>query len=203
VAIGLVATLSHPGGNVTGITFLNSDLAAKRLELLREVVPDAPLIALLTNPTNPNFDTQNIEAAARAIDKKLLVLKVSSEGEIERAFSTLAQQKAGALLTGTDAYIASRRDQIVVLAAKGSAPAIYNFREFPEAGGLMSYGSSITEAIRRAGVYVGKILKGTAPADLPVVQPAKIELVINSKTAKAIGLTLPAMLLALADEVIE
>jgi putative ABC transport system substrate-binding protein len=204
VKLGLVASLSHPGANITGITFLNSDLAAKRLELLREVVPDVTLVALLTNPNNPNFepDTKNIEAAAQAIRKQLLVLKVS-ESDIEAAFSTLAKENAGALLTGTDAYIASRRDQIVGLAAKGSIPAIYNLREFPDAGGLMSYGSSITEAIRQAGVYVGKILKGTTPAELPVIQPAKIELVINSKTAKALGLTLPAMLLARADEVIE
>jgi len=205
VKLGLVATLSRPGANITGITFLNSDLAAKRLELLREVVPDVTLVALLTNPNNPNFepDTKNIEAAAQAIGKQLLVLKVSSESDIEVGFSTLAKEKAGALLTGTDAYIASRRDQIVELAAKGSIPAIYNLREFPDAGGLMSYGSSITEAIRQAGIYVGKILKGTTPAELPVIQPAKIELVINSKTAKALGLTLPAMLLARADEVIE
>lgn len=205
VKLGLVATLNHPGGNVTGITFLNSDLTAKRLELLGEIAPDVSLIALLTNPNNPNFepDTQNIEAAARATGKQLLVLKVSSESEIEAAFSTLAKQRAGALLTGTDAYIASRQHQIVALAAKCSIPAIYNIREFPEAGGLMSYGSSITEAIREAGVYVGKILKGATPADLPVVQPTKIELVVNAKTAKALGLTLPPMLLARADEVIE
>ena len=205
VKLGLVASLNRPGGNVTGVSVLTSSLGAKRLEILREVVPRAELIAMLVNPNSPIADDQirDGQEAARALGRQIYLLKVSNEDDFERAFATLVQMQIGALLVSADPFFNSRRHQIVALAARYAIPTIYEFRQYAEAGGLMSYGTSLTDGYRQVGIYAGKILKGVHPADLPVQQSVKVELVLNLKTAKALGLTLPITLLGRADEVIE
>jgi putative tryptophan/tyrosine transport system substrate-binding protein len=200
---GLVASLNQPGGNVTGVTFLTYTLDAKRLELLRQLVPNGRPIGVLLFPRNPDADLQlrELQGAARSIGLEIYVVTASTESEFEPAFATLSQQRVGALMVGAGTLFNNRRDQLIALAARYAIPATYPLREYAVAGGLMSYGASITDAYRQAGVYAGKILKGEKPGDLPVVQSAKFEFVINLKTAKALGLTIT--LLARADEVIE
>jgi putative ABC transport system substrate-binding protein len=200
----LVASLARPGGNLTGVSSLD-ELTAKRVELLSELVPQAKVIALLANPSNSTAERtiRDVQEAARAKAVQLHVLKAGTESEIDAAFATLVQLHAGALAIPSDAFLNSRRGQIVALASRHAIPAISNWREFAVAGGLISYGASLTALYRQVGVYAGKILKGAKPADLPVQQPTKFELVINLKTAKALGLTVPQSLLARADEVIE
>jgi ABC-type uncharacterized transport system substrate-binding protein len=180
-------------------------LGAKRLELLRQLVPTARTVAMLVSPDAPNTEAErsDVQAAAQAIGQQLVILDVRSDREIETAFATLVQRGASALLCGTGAFMNSHRERIVALAARHRVPAIYILREFVAAGGLMSYAPSITDAYRQAGIYAGRILKGEKPADLPVIQSSKFELVINLKTARTLGLTIPAGILALADEVIE
>jgi ABC-type uncharacterized transport system substrate-binding protein len=205
VADGLVASLNRPGGNVTGTTFITAALAAKRLELLRELVPNVATLGVLVNPKNQLADTQlnDVHAAARTLGQPVYVVNAASEGEFETAFASLMRQGVGALLLGTDSTFFNRRDQLIALAARYGIPAIYTFREYVVEGGLISYGAIQTETIRQAGVYVGRILNGANPGDLPVQQPTKLELIINLKTAKALGLEVPPTLLARADEVIE
>ena len=205
VKVGLVASLSRPGGNVTGASLFTSELEAKKLALLRELVPKAQLIAMLVNPTNPSAETdiEDVRKAAAAVGQQIFLLRASSERDIDAAFEAVVQQRANALLVAHDPIFLSRRDQFVALATRHAVPAIFEFREFVVAGGLMSYGSRITENYRLGGNYAGRILKGAKPADLPVQQPTKFELVVNLKTAKALGLTVPPALLARADEVIE
>jgi putative ABC transport system substrate-binding protein len=205
VKVGLVASINRPGGNATGISFYTSALVPKRLEPLRELRPQAQTIAFLVNPTNPvsEGDIEDMEDAARRIGQRIIVVRAKNETEIDAAFSTMAQQQADALLIDVDAYFSSRRDQLTALAARHRIPASYNNRRYVEAGGLMSYGSNLNHAVRQAGVYVGRILKGEKPSDLPVMQPTKYERVINLKSAKALGLEVPPTLLARADEVIE
>ena len=205
VASGLVASLNRPGGNVTGATFFTASLGAKRLGLLRELVPKATPIALLVNPNNPvsAADGTDVQAAALAVGQQVKLLNVSSGGEIDTAFATLARERPGAIYVGPDVLFFNHRDKLVALAARHAMPAIYADREQAEAGGLISYGASRTDAYRQAGLYAGRVLKGEKPADLPVVLPTKFEMVINLKTAKALGLEVPATLLARADEVIE
>jgi putative ABC transport system substrate-binding protein len=205
IKVGLVASLSRPGGNVTGASLFTSELEAKKLALLRELVPKAPLIAMLVNPTNPSAETdiEDVRKAAAAVGQQIFLLRASCERDIDAAFEAVVQQRANAVLVAHDPIFLSRRDQFVALAARHAVPAIFEFREFVVAGGLMSYGSRITENYRLGGNYAGRILKGAKPADLPVQQPTKFELVINLKTAKALGLTVPPALLARADEVIE
>ena len=205
VETGLVATLNRPGGNVTGVSQFTNALISKRLELLRELVPGVRLIGVLLNSDNPNteINTRDLQAAARAVGQQIQIVGASREQGIEPAFAALAQLKAGALFLGPDAFFHSRRVEIAILAARHGIPAIYTMREFPLAGGLISYGASEIGGSRQAGVYVGRILNGEKPADLPVVQPTKFELVINLATAKALGIDVPPTLLARADEVIE
>jgi putative tryptophan/tyrosine transport system substrate-binding protein len=202
---GLVASLNQPGGNLTGIFFLTAAIESKRLGLLRELVPNAELIGALVNPNSPGaeLELRDIPDAARAIGQQIVILKTANESEIGAAFATLAQQRIGALLVASDPFFTNQRDQILTLAARYSVPAIYFVREFAVAGGLMSYGANLADAYRQAGVYAGRILKGEKPAELPVMQSTKFELVINLKTAKTLGLDVPDRLLALADEVIE
>jgi putative ABC transport system substrate-binding protein len=202
---GLVASLNRPGGNVTGYNMLGSELDGKRLGLLHDMAPNAGRVAVLLNPKNPNASaqTQDVEAAARELGEQITILRAASEGELDAALAKSQLADAGALLVGGDAFLNSRRDRIVELVASSALPAIYPGREFVAAGGLMSYATSIADAYRQIGVYVGRILKGEQPADLPVMQPTRFELVINLKTAKALGITVPPILLAQADEVIE
>ncbi len=203
VGLGLVASLARPGGNLTGVSSL--ELSPKRIEMLSELVPGAKVIALLVNPNNAIAEStiQNAQEAARTKGVELLVLKASTESEIDAAFATLSQARAGALMQPSDAFFNSRLDQLVALASRHSLPAIYDWREYPAAGGLISYGPSRTGLWRQVGIYVGKILKGAKPADLPVEQPTRFELVVNLKTAQALGITMPPSILARADEVIE
>ena len=205
VGAGLVTSLARPGGNITGFSLMNIELMPKRLALLSELVPQAKIIALLVNPHNPNAErmVREVREAARAKGVQLPILKVSTEGEIDAAFASLVQLQAGAIVVGADPFLDSRREQLVALASLHGVPAIYVFREFAAAGGLISYGASFTAASRQFGIYAGRILKGAKAADLPVQQPTEFELVINLKTAKALGLTVPLPLLGLADEVIE
>jgi putative tryptophan/tyrosine transport system substrate-binding protein len=205
VTFGLVASLNRPGSNATGIALLNVELMGKRLELLRELVPTVASIALLVNPTSANTEPETRDAgeATRTLGLQLNVLNVTNESEIDIAFATLARQRASALVISTDTFFTNRRDQLVALAARHGVPAIYAYREFALAGGLMSYGTNVTDSHRQAGVYTGRILKGEKPADLPVQQITKVELIINLKTAKALGLTVPLPLSGRADEVIE
>jgi putative tryptophan/tyrosine transport system substrate-binding protein len=205
VQLGLVESLAYPGGNLTGVTTLSGELGSKRLELLRELVPTAPLFGVLVNPTNVNAEAvlKDLQAAARAIGLQIHLLRASTEREIEAAFTTLLELRAGGLMVGTDPFFNSRSEQLARLAFHHAVPTVFQFREFAVAGGLMSYGGSITEVYRLVGIYVGRILKGAKPADLPVQQITKVELLINLKTAKAFGLNVPEPLLARADEVIE
>jgi putative tryptophan/tyrosine transport system substrate-binding protein len=206
VQLGLVTSLSRPGGNLTGVVNLNVEVAAKRLELLHELVPTATIVALLVNPTSTAIaetTTTELEAAARTLGLELHVLHASSEGEIDAAFATLVRLRAGALVIGADALFNSRSQQLAALTVRHRVPAIYQFREFVSAGGLMAYGSTVLDTYRPLGVYTGRILKGEKPADLPVQQATKVELVINTKTAKALGLTVPLPMIGRVDEVIE
>jgi putative ABC transport system substrate-binding protein len=205
VSDGLVASFNRPGGNVTGITFIGTALAAKRLELLREITPQVTDIGLLVNPkgTLAEIQIKEVEEATHIFGLRLHVANVSSEGEIDAAFAAFSQMKIGALIVGTDPVFGRRRDQLVTLTARYKIPTIYGLRDYPAVGGLMSYGSSRADTSKQAGVYVARILNGKKPADLPVMQPTKFELVINLKTAKALGLEVPSTLLARADEVIE
>jgi putative ABC transport system substrate-binding protein len=206
VRLGLVGSLARPGGNLTGINFLAGELQAKRLELLRELVPGVVRVAVLVNPTNPTNaerTVRDVEAAARALGLQIQVLNASTSREIDAAFATLGRERSDALFVGGDGFFASRRVQIAVLAAQRSMPATYSQREYAEAGGLMSYGTNQEDAWRQLGMYVSRILKGATPADMPVVQATKFELIINHQTARSLGLSVPPTLLATADEVIE
>ena len=205
VATGLVSSLNRPGGNLTGVTTLFMDLGPKRLELLHELVPTATAIALLVNPSLPNAEAQlrDLQEAAGTLGLQLRVLRASTERDVDTIFAALAQQRAYALLVANSPLYVSRRDQIIAQAARNALPAMYFFRDFVTADGLMSYGPSFTNVSRQIGTYAGQILKGAKPADLPVMQPTTFELVVNLKTANALGLTIPPSILARADEVIE
>jgi putative ABC transport system substrate-binding protein len=202
---GFVASLSRPGGNTTGVSFLSSAVVTKRLELLRQLMPMAAAIAVLVNLKFPQAarELRDVQTVARAIGQELIIVEANNDRDIEAGFATFAQRGAGALFVGTGGFLLSRRDEIIALAAQYTLPASYVLRNFVAAGGLMSYGTSQPDAYRLAGVYAGRILKGEKPADLPVQQSTKFEFVINLTTAKALGLTIPDKLLALADEVIE
>ena len=204
VSLGLVASFNRPGGNLTGVSFVTGELGAKRLELLCELVPDASAVALLLNPNNPRAEAQrrDVQTVARALGRRLLVPRASVEAEFEPNFEMLAKERVGALVVENDPFFDSRRNRLVALAARNAVPAIYHIREFPEAGGLMSYGASLADAYRQVGTYTGRILKGANPTELPVMQPSKFELVINMKTAKALRLTIPQSLQLRADELI-
>jgi putative tryptophan/tyrosine transport system substrate-binding protein len=205
VQLGLVPSLNRPGGNITGVTFFINTLGAKRLELLRELVPSATVMGFVVNPSNPTSESQisDVQAAARAHGIELLILNAGSERDIDAAFTSFVQKRANAIILGADGFFLSRRDQLVGLAARYTLPAMYYLREFADIGGLISYGASITDAYRITGGYVGRILKGEKPAELPVQQTVKFELAINLKTAKALGLTVPLIMQMTADEVIE
>jgi putative tryptophan/tyrosine transport system substrate-binding protein len=205
VKVGLVESFSRPGGNVTGITNFMNVLGAKRLELVSEAVPTAVVLGLLVNPTNPNAeaDTRDLQVAAQALGRRLQVLTAGTDHEIETAFAAAVEQKVGALFINIDSFLFDRRQQIAALAARHMVPTIHPFREYVAVGGLMSYGASFASAWRQSGTYVGKILKGAKPADLPVLQPTKFDLVINLKAARALGLEIPPTLVARADEVID
>jgi putative tryptophan/tyrosine transport system substrate-binding protein len=205
VKAGLVASLNRPGGNVTGIAAVTAEMDAKRLELLHEIVPQIAKIGALVNPNRPDSDAQvqDVQTAAQTIGQQLVVFRAGTERDLDNVFTTLVEQRVGALLVAADPFFANRRAQVIALSERHAIPAIYQFREFPVAGGLMSYGANLPDSYRQAGIYTGRILKGEKPADLPVVQPTKFELVINLKTAKALGLTVPLTLQASADEVVE
>jgi len=206
VETGLVASLNRPGGNLTGVTQLSAELAAKRLQLLHELVPTATSIALVVNPTNSLFtdtETRQVRNAARALDVQLVVLNAASQDDIDRTFATLAQQRINAVLVSADAFFITQRDQFVALAARYAIPAIYQRREFAVVGGLISYGPRLSEAYRLVGTYAGRILNGDKPSDLPVQQSAKIETILNLKTARALGIDVPLSTLMRVDEVIE
>jgi putative tryptophan/tyrosine transport system substrate-binding protein len=205
VALGLVNSLSRPGGNVTGVLFLSDAVLLKRLELLSELVPQGTAIAFLRNPTNPSTqqNTKNMQAAARSTGQQIIVLDASTPDEIDQAFATIVRQRVGALLVSQDVFFFSRRNQLIALATRHAVPTVYFVREIVEGGGLMSYGDDRLESFRQAGIYAGRILKGEKPADLPVLQPTKFELVINLQAAKVIGLTIPESFLLRADKVIE
>ena len=205
VKFGLVSSLNRPGGNATGVNMLMNELVAKQIDVLHEAVPKAAVIGFLVNPTNPNTvsDSKDAQIAAEALGHRLLVVNASTEREIETAFSIFLQQQAGALLVHTDPFFLSQRERLVELTVRHALPTMYAFRDFIPAGGLMSYGASLIDGARQVGVYTGRILKGEMPADLPVQQPVKVELLINLKTAQKLGLTFPTTLLGRADEVIE
>jgi ABC-type uncharacterized transport system substrate-binding protein len=203
VAAGLVASLNRPGGNLTGVTIFGMMAAGKRLELLRQLMPKAGTIAYLMNPNNPNREFDNVQAAARSVGQQILVLNADGGREIDTAFATIAQQGVAALLVASDPLFFDRRDQLIALAARQAVPAIYYLRAFSQAGGLLSYGNNLADMYRQVGTYTGRVLNGERPADLPVMQSTKFELVINLKTAKALGLEIPPTLIAIADEVIE
>jgi len=205
VKLGLVAGLARPGGNATGVNSFQAELGAKQLGLLRELLPAAARIGLLVNPTNPNVEsvTKDVTAAASTIGVQIDVVEASDSREVEAAFATLVRNRVDALVVGSDGFFYYRRVQLTTLATRHAIPAVYFVREFAEAGGLMSYGTSLTEIYRQISVYVSRILRGAKPADLPVVQSTKFEFVINVPTARALGLEVPPMLLARADEVIE
>ena len=205
VKIGLVASLNRPGGNATGVSLLTTVPEAKRLGLLYELVPNAALIGVLINPNYQGAEAQSreVQDAARAIDRPIEITMAGNDRQLEAAFGTLVQQHADALLVGADPFFGTRRDRIIALAAQFKLPAMYQFRDYPVAGGLMSYGINITDGYRQVGVYTGQVLKGAKPADLPIHQSIKFEFIINLKSAKALGLQIPDKLIALADEVIE
>jgi ABC-type uncharacterized transport system substrate-binding protein len=205
VKSGLVASLNRPGGNVTGISLLAGTVNAKRLDLIHELVPRVALVAVLNNPIVTEAETRlrDLQEAARTLGVRLLFQTVGSERELDAAFATIADQKAGALFVDGNPFFVSRRDQLIRLAARQTLPTMYFEREFAAAGGLMSYGTNFADAYRQAGIYIGRILKGTKPADLPILQPTKFDFVINLQTAKTLGIEVPDKLLALADEVIE
>jgi putative ABC transport system substrate-binding protein len=205
VKLGLVASFNHPGGNATGVSFLTIALEAKRLGLLHELLPQATVISAFVDPNAPDAATQlrNLQDAARTLGQQIHVLQASTEIELDNGFVTLARQRPDALVIVPTPFFTAQIKRIAELAARHSLPTMYGLREFPSAGGLMSYGASIVDAVRQAGIYAGRILKGEKPADLPVLQPTKFELIINIKAAKALGLDIPDTLLALADEVIE
>jgi putative ABC transport system substrate-binding protein len=202
---GLVASLNRPGGNITGVVFFTGELGAKQLELLRQLVPQATTIAMLVNPNSPETEAErkDVQRAARSIGQQVLILDVSTEHDIETAFATFVQRGAGAMLCGSGPFLNSNRERVVALAARYALPASYPWREAVMAGGLMSYGTSTSDAYRYAGIYTGRILKGEKPADLPVMRSTKFDFVLNLKTAKMLGLEIPPTLLALADEVVE
>ena len=205
VELGLVASLARPGSSITGVSFLVVELTAKRFDLISELVPQAKVIALLMNPNNEGTErqTRDVQEAARARGRQLHILRASTENEIDAAFASLVNLHIDAILVGADGFFVNRREQLVALASRYAVPAIYQWRQFADSGGLLSYGPSGTSVARQIGIYAGRILKGAKPADLPVEQPTKFELVINLKAAEALGLTVPLSLLARADEVIE
>jgi putative ABC transport system substrate-binding protein len=205
IQLGLVAKLNRPGGNITGVAMMTLEMETKRLELLHELAPTSAPIAILLNPSNAQAQSQEreIQRAARVIGRQVLVLNAGNEDEIEKAFAALVRERAGALLVAGDAFFTSQAVLFVVLTARHSIPTVYPVRSYVDAGGLMSYGSSLLDAYRLTGVYTGRVLKGEKPADLPIVQPTKFELVLNLKTARAVGISIPPTLLARADEVIE
>jgi putative tryptophan/tyrosine transport system substrate-binding protein len=202
---GLVASFNRPGGNITGVSVISSALVSKDFDLLHELVPKAAVVGVLLNPKNPNsdFELSDLQSAARSRGLELVVARADTESAIESAFASLVRQQAAALVVEPDSFFLDRREQLVALAARQAIPTIYSRREAPAVGGLMSYGTNFVDVYRQAGIYVGRILNGTNPGDLPVMQPTKFELVINLKTAKALDLTVPERLLATADEVIE
>jgi putative ABC transport system substrate-binding protein len=205
VELGLVASYNLPGGNLTGVSVIPTSLTPKRLELLDGLLPKSAPVALLVNPTNrlASAEVKLAEEAARALGREIIVVPAGTEGEIDAGFESMARQRAGGLVVAQEAYLTGRRDQIVALAQRHRLPAIYTIRQFPEIGGFISFGTNTSESYRQVGIYAGRILNGEKPADLPVQQPTKFELIINLKTARALGLTIPPTLLARADEVIE
>jgi putative ABC transport system substrate-binding protein len=205
VASGLVASLSRPGANLTGVSLLAAEMATKRLELIRDLLPHARAVAMIINPTFPGAESEmaEVEAAGRTIKMQIHSARASNASDLDAAFATIGQLRVDAFTVGADGFFITRRDQLAALATRYAIPGIYPFPDFPAAGGLLSYGVSLADAYRQAGVYTGRILKGEKPADLPVMQPIKFEFVVNLKTATALGLTVPPMLLARADEVIE
>jgi putative tryptophan/tyrosine transport system substrate-binding protein len=205
VKLGLVANLNRPGGNVTGATFISTGLEPKRMELLHELVPNANAVAVLVNPNFPEVETQltDLSTAAHAIGLHSVIMRATGESSIDAAFAHIVEQRLGALLLAADPFFYGLRDQLVALAARHAVPTAYFQRDFAIAGGLMSYGTSVADTCRQTGVYVGRVLKGDKPADLPVIRPTKFEFVINLKAAKALGLTVPVTLQVAADEVIE